>query len=75
MLSRLQMGTAMVHAHCRKQQERATYKLNGHTQKASNLHLGQLQHEQQGDETGYRHARIVLGSQLEQEVQGIFRFI
>ena len=33
MLSRLQLGTAMVHVQCRKQQEQATYKLNGHTLK------------------------------------------
>ena len=31
MLSRLQLGTAMVHAQCRKQQEQATYKLKTST--------------------------------------------
>ena len=41
MLSRLQLGTGMVHVQCRKD---------------INLHLGQQQHEQQGDETGYQHA-------------------
>ena len=39
MLSRLQLGTAMVHVQCRKQQEQATYKLNGHTLKTSTFTL------------------------------------
>ena len=39
MLSRLQLGTAMVHVQCRKQQEQATYKLNGHTLKTSSLKM------------------------------------
>ena len=52
MLSRLQLETAVVHVHCRKD---------------INLHLHQQQHEQQGDETGYRHVHpawlsIITGS-------------
>ena len=39
MLSRLQLGTAMVHVQCRKQQEQATYKLNGHTLKIPSVTL------------------------------------
>ena len=39
MLSRLQLGTAMVHVQCRKQQEQATYKLNGHNLKTSTFTL------------------------------------
>ena len=40
MLSRLQLGTVMVHVQCRKQQEQATYKLNGrHTLKTSTFTL------------------------------------
>ena len=39
MLSRLQLGTAMVHVQCRKGQEQATYKLNGHTLKTSTFTL------------------------------------
>ena len=39
MLSRLQLGTAMVHVQCRKWQEQATYKLNGHTLKTSSVTL------------------------------------
>ena len=42
MLSRLQMGTAMVHAQCRKQQEQATYKLNGHTLKTLTFTLASI---------------------------------
>ena len=37
MLSRLQLGTAMVHVQCRKEQ--AIYKLNGHTLKTSTFTL------------------------------------
>ena len=39
MLSRLQLGTAMVRVQCRKQQEQANYKLNGHTLKTSTVTL------------------------------------
>ena len=39
MLSRLQLETAMVHVQCRKRQEQATYKLNGHTLMASSVTL------------------------------------
>ena len=39
MLSRLQLGTAVVHVQRRKQQEQATYKLNGHTLKTSTFPL------------------------------------
>ena len=39
MLSRLQLGTAMVHVQCRKQQEQATYKLNGHILKTPSITL------------------------------------
>ena len=71
MLSRLQLGTAMVHAQCRKQQEQATYKLNGHTLKTSTFTLASSSMAvKQAIDT-----RIVLGCQSEQEVQGVFRFI
>ena len=71
MLSRLQLGTAMVHVQCRKQQEQATYKLNGHTLKTSTFTLvSSSRAMKQALDT-----RIVLGCQSEQEVQGISRFI
>ena len=60
MLSRLQLGTAMVHVQCRKQ-EQAIYKLNGHTLETATFTLAS--------------SSIVLGCQSEQEVHGIFRFI
>ena len=74
MLSRLQLGTAMVHVQCRKRQEQATYKLNGHTLKTSTFTLASssmsIRAMKQAIDT-----HIVLGCQSEQEVQGIFRFI
>ena len=70
MLSRLQLGTAVVHVQCRKQQEQATYKLNGHTLKISTFTLASSRAIKQAIDT-----RIVLGCQSEQEVQVIFRFI
>ena len=39
MLSRLHLGTAVVRAQCRKQQEQATNKLNGQTLKTSTFTL------------------------------------
>ena len=39
MLSRLQLGTAVVHVQCKKQKEQATYKLNGLTLKTSTFTL------------------------------------
>ena len=73
MLSRLQLGTAMVHAQCRKQQEQATYKLNGHTLKTTftvaSSSMSSRAMKQAIDMC------ILLGCQLEKEVQGIFRFI
>ena len=74
MLSRLRLGTAMVHAQCRKEQEQATYKLNGHTLKTSTFTLASSSMSSRA----VKHAintHTVLGCQSEQEVQGIFRFI
>ena len=74
MLSRLQLGTAMAHVQWRKQQEQATYKLNGHTLKTSSVTLASSSMSSRV----MKHAvdtRIVLGCQSEQEVQGIFRLI
>ena len=71
MLSRLQLGTAVVHVQCRKQQEQATYRINGHTLKTSTFTLASssLAMKQAID------TRVMLGYQPEQEVQCIFRFI
>ena len=74
MLSRHQLGTAMVHAQCRKQQEQATYKLNGHTLKTSTFTLASSSMSSRAIKQAI-DTRIVLGCQSEQEVQGIFRFI
>ena len=74
MLSRLQLGTAMVHVQCRKQQEQATYKLNGHILKTSAFTLASSSMSSRTMKQAI-HTRIVLGCQSEQEVQGIFRFI
>ena len=74
MLSRLQLGTAMVHVQCRKQQEQATYKLNGHTLMTSTIPSTSSSMSSRAMKQAI-HTRIVLGCQSEQEVQGIFRFI
>ena len=74
MLSRLQLGTAMVHVQCRKQQEQATYKLNGHTLKTSTFTLASSSMSSRAMKQAI-DTRIVLGCQSEQEVQDIFRFI
>ena len=74
MLSRLQLGTAMVHVQCRKGQEQATYKLNGHTLKTSTFTLASSSMSSRAMKQAI-DTRIVLGCQSEQEVQGIFRFI
>ena len=74
MLSRLQLGTAMVHVQCRKQQEQATYKLNGHILKTSTFTLASSSMSSRTMKQAI-DTRIVLGCQSEQEVQGIFRFI
>ena len=73
MLSRLQLGTAMVHVQCRKEQEQATYKLNGHTLKTSTFTLASSSMSSRTMKQAI-HTRIVLGCQSEQE-KGIFRFI
>ena len=73
MLSRLQLGTAMVHVQCRKQQEQA-YKLNGHTLKTSGVTLASSSMSSRAMKRAINR-RIVLGCQSEQEVQGIYRFI
>ncbi len=76
MLSRLQLGTAMVHVQCRKQQEQATYKLNGHTLKTSTFTLASSSMSSRAMKQAIdTDTCIVLGCQSEQEVQGIFRFI
>ena len=75
MLSRLQLGTAMVHVQCRKQQEQATYKLNGHTLKTSSITLASSSMSNRAMKQAISMC-IVLGCQSEQEVEGIFlRFI
>ena len=71
MLSRLQLGTAMVHVQCKKQLEQATYKLNGHTLKTSTFTCSMSSRAvKRAIDT-----RIVLSCQSEQEVQGIFTSI
>ena len=74
MLSRLQLGTAMVHVQCRKQQEQATYKLNGHTLKTSTFTLASSSMSSRLIKKAIDSC-VVLGCQSEQEVQGIFKFI
>ena len=74
MLSRLQLGTAMVLVQCRKQQEPASYKLKGHTLKTSTFPLASSSMSSRAMKQAV-DARIVLGCQSEQEVQGSFRFI
>ena len=71
MLSRLQLGTAVVHAQCRKQREQATYKLNGHTLKTSSVTLASSSMSSRAMKQAINTC-IVLGCQSEQEVQGIF---
>ena len=74
MLSRLQLGTAMVHVHCRKQQEQATYKLKGHTLKTSTFTLASSSMSSRVMKQAInRH--IMPGCQSEKEVQSIFMFI
>ena len=74
MLSRRQLGSAMVHVQCRKWQEQATYKLNGHTLKTSTFPLASSSMSSRVMKQAI-DTYIVLGCQSEQEVQGIFRFI
>ena len=69
-----QLGTAMVHAQCRKRQEQATYKLNGHTLKTSAFPLASSSMISKAMKRAI-DTRIVLGCQSEQEVQGVLRFI
>ena len=73
-LTKLQLGTAMVHVQCRKQQEQATYKLNGHTLKTSTFTLTSSSMSSRAMKQAI-HTHIVLGCQSEQEVESIFRFI
>ena len=74
MLSRLLLGTAMVHVQCGKQKEQATYKLNGHTLKTLTFTLASSSMSSRAMKQAI-DTLIVLGCQSEQEVQGIFRFI
>ena len=74
MLSRLQLGTATVHAPCRKQQEQATCRLNGHTLKTSTIPLASSSMSSRAMKQAINTC-IILGCRSEQEVQGIFRFI
>ena len=74
MLSRLQLGTAMVHVQCRKQQEQATYKLNSHTLKTSAFPLASSSMSSRAIKQAIAMC-ILLGCQSEQGVQGISRFI
>ena len=66
-----QLGTAMVRVQCRKQQEQATYKLNGHTLKTSTFTLASSSMSSRTMKQAI-DTDIVLGCQSEQEVQGIF---
>ena len=70
LLSRLQLGTAVVHVQCRKQQEQATYKLNGHTLKTSTLTLASSSMSRRAMKQAI-DTHVVIGCQSEQEVQGI----
>ena len=70
MLSRLQLGTAMVHVQCRK----CKSKLNDHTLKTSTFTLASNSMSSRAMKRAI-DTRIMLGCQSEQEVQGIFRFI
>ena len=70
MLSRLQLGTAVVHVQCRKQQEQATYKLNDHILKTSILTLASSSMSRRAMKQAV-DTHVVLGCQSEQEVQGI----
>ena len=75
MLSRLQLGTAVVHVQCRKRQEQATYKLSGHTLKTPTFTLASSSVSSRSMKQAI-DTRIVLGCQSEQEVHfSIFRFI
>ena len=74
MLSRRQLGSAMVHVQCRKRQEQATYKLNGHTLKTSTFPLASSSMSSRVMKQAI-NTYILLGCQSEQEVQGIFRLI
>ena len=74
MLSRLQLGTAMVHVQCRKQQEQATYKLNGHTLKTSTFTLASSSMSSRAIKQAIAMC-ILLGCQSKQGVQGFSRFI
>ena len=67
MISRLQLGTAMVHVECRKQQEQATCKVNGHTLKTSTFTLASSSMSSRAMKQAI-NMRIVLGCQSEQEV-------
>ena len=74
MLSRLQLGTAMVHVQFSNQQEQASYKLNSHTLKTSTFPMASSSMSSRAMKQAINTC-IVLGCQSEQEVQGIFRFI
>ena len=75
MLSRPQLGTAVVHVQCRKQQEQATYKLNGHTLKTSTFTLASNSMNSRAIKQDVDTRIVTLGCQSEQEVQCVFRFI
>ena len=74
MLSRLQLGTAMVHVQCRIQQQQASYKLNGHALKTSTFTLASISMSSRVMKQA-TNTHIMLGCQSEQKVQGIFRLI
>ena len=69
MLSRLQLGTAMVHVQCRSAKS-----VNGHTLKTSTFPLASSSMSSRAMKQAIDMC-ILLGCQSEQEVQGIFRFI
>ena len=64
MLSRLLLGTAMVHVQCSKQQEQATYKLNGHTLKTSTFPLASSRAMKQAINTHRAWLSIRTGSTM-----------
>ena len=74
MLSRLQLGTAMVHVQCKKTTRASHLQADGHTLKTSSVTLASSSMSSRAMKQAISTC-IVLGCRSEQEVQGIFRFI
>ena len=71
MLSRLQLGTAIINAQCRKQ-EQATYNINGHTLKTIAFTLASSSMSSRAMKRAIIDTHVILCCQSEQELQGIF---